>query len=73
MPSSSSTQLKRERLHLRVDARLLGNVKRLSKRRVVTVTSLVEEGLRLILRQEELERDARRASEPSPIIDAEQV
>jgi len=73
MPSSLSALLKRERLHLRLEPRLLGNVKRLSKRRDVTVTSLVEEGLRYVVQKDEAERDALRDIEPSTAIDAEQV
>ena len=69
MPSSSSDLLNRERLHLRLEPRLLGQVKGISKRRGVTVTSLIEEGMRLVVRQDEVER----AETASRVIDAEQV
>jgi predicted DNA-binding ribbon-helix-helix protein len=69
MPSSSSDPFNRERLHLRLEPRLLGQVKRIAKRRGVTVTSLIEEGMRGVVRQDEAER----AEALSRVVDAEQV
>lgn len=63
MPSSSFAPLKRERLHLRLEPKLLGQMRRLAKRRNVTVTSLVEEGLRLVLQRDEAARDGRRVGD----------
>jgi hypothetical protein len=48
---------------------LLGQVKRIAKRRGVTLTSLIEEGMRAVVRQD----DAERAAGQTHIIDAEQV
>jgi hypothetical protein len=52
---------------------LLDHVKGLSRRKKVTVTSLVEEGLRWVLARDEAERVARHLVEAPVLIDAEQV
>lgn len=73
MRSSSSTTapLKRERLHLRLDPELLGDVRIIGRDRRVTVTRLVEEGLRWIVQEYKAEQEAR--AKAVPIVDAEQV
>jgi len=68
MRSSSSALLNRERLHLRLESRLLAKTKGLADRRGVTVTSLVEEGLRAVLAEDEALRKIE-----TPLVDAEQI
>jgi hypothetical protein len=69
--SSSTAQLKRERLHLRLDTRLLSDARVIREDRGVTMTSLVEEGLRHVIRQYKAEQEAR--ADARPVVDAEQV
>lgn len=57
----------RERAHLRLEARLLEHARRVAKRRGLTFTALVEEGLRQVLKQDETERLAARTVEAEQI------
>jgi hypothetical protein len=57
--------MKKTRAHLRIEWDLSTQAKKIAERRRVTFTAIVEEGLRLVVQKEKLERER--------AMDAEQI